>query len=67
MTALGSLLRYLKDAKPRTFQPMNVNFGLFPPLERRGRIPRRERNERMAERALEALEPYRQSVAPEAA
>jgi methylenetetrahydrofolate--tRNA-(uracil-5-)-methyltransferase len=30
MTALGSLLRYLKDAKPRTFQPMNVNFGLFP-------------------------------------
>jgi methylenetetrahydrofolate--tRNA-(uracil-5-)-methyltransferase len=67
MTALGSLLRYLKDAKPRTFQPMNVNFGLFPPLERRGRIPRRERNERMAERALEALEPYRQRVAPEAA
>jgi methylenetetrahydrofolate--tRNA-(uracil-5-)-methyltransferase len=32
-TALGSLLRYLGHADPAHFQPMNVNFGLFPPLE----------------------------------
>ncbi len=67
-TALGALVRHLQEASPSTFQPMNVNFGLFPPLERRGpRIPRRERNLRQADRALEALESYRESVAPEAA
>jgi methylenetetrahydrofolate--tRNA-(uracil-5-)-methyltransferase len=32
-TALGSLLRYLGHADPKHFQPMNINFGLFPPLE----------------------------------
>ncbi|MBK8175914.1 MAG: methylenetetrahydrofolate--tRNA-(uracil(54)-C(5))-methyltransferase (FADH(2)-oxidizing) TrmFO [Rhodospirillales bacterium] len=32
-TALGALLRHLTDhATSETFQPMNVNFGLFPPL-----------------------------------
>ena len=31
-TALGALLRHLREANPRHFQPMNVNFGLFPPL-----------------------------------
>jgi methylenetetrahydrofolate--tRNA-(uracil-5-)-methyltransferase len=38
-TALGSLLGHITgghietiDAGPRSFQPMNVNFGLFPPL-----------------------------------
>jgi methylenetetrahydrofolate--tRNA-(uracil-5-)-methyltransferase len=32
-TAIGSLLRYLKQAEPDTFQPMNVNLGIFPKLE----------------------------------
>ena len=39
-TALGALLNHITgghietiDAGPRSFQPMNVNFGLFPPLE----------------------------------
>jgi methylenetetrahydrofolate--tRNA-(uracil-5-)-methyltransferase len=39
-TALGSLLGHITgghietvDAGPRSFQPMNINFGLFPPLE----------------------------------
>lgn len=32
-TAFGALLRHLTaDARPETFQPMNINFGLFPPL-----------------------------------
>jgi methylenetetrahydrofolate--tRNA-(uracil-5-)-methyltransferase len=38
-TALGSLLGHITgghietiDAGPRSFQPMNINFGLFPPL-----------------------------------
>jgi methylenetetrahydrofolate--tRNA-(uracil-5-)-methyltransferase len=32
-TALGALLRHITEgADARTFQPMNINFGLFPPL-----------------------------------
>jgi methylenetetrahydrofolate--tRNA-(uracil-5-)-methyltransferase len=38
-TALGALLNHITgghietvDAGPRSFQPMNINFGLFPPL-----------------------------------
>jgi methylenetetrahydrofolate--tRNA-(uracil-5-)-methyltransferase len=40
-TALGALINHITgghietiDEGPRSFQPMNVNFGLFPPLER---------------------------------
>lgn len=44
-TAIGSLLRYLREADPRHFQPMNINFGLFPPL---GRSPRRRAQRRGA-------------------
>ena len=54
-TAIGSLLHYLGDALPATFQPMNVNLGIFPPLERKVR-PQPERCRQVALRALEALE-----------
>jgi methylenetetrahydrofolate--tRNA-(uracil-5-)-methyltransferase len=34
-TAMGSLLNHITGgANAETFQPMNVNFGLFPPLEK---------------------------------
>jgi methylenetetrahydrofolate--tRNA-(uracil-5-)-methyltransferase len=63
-TAHGALLHHLRDADPEHFQPMNVNFGLFPPLED---VPRgtkkRERNALMSRRGLAALEPYRAVVA----
>ncbi|HKJ24205.1 MAG TPA: methylenetetrahydrofolate--tRNA-(uracil(54)-C(5))-methyltransferase (FADH(2)-oxidizing) TrmFO [Myxococcota bacterium] len=62
-TAHGALLHHLRDASPKGFQPMNVNFGLFPPL---ADVPRgtkkRERSLRMSERGLSALEPYRAAV-----
>ena len=62
-TALGALLRHLREADPRHFQPMNVNFGLFPPLDgRAGRASRRERNIRIVERALAELEPWTLAV-----
>jgi len=32
-TMLGALYRYLREAEPRHFQPMNANFGLLEPLE----------------------------------
>jgi len=62
-TALGALLRHLREADPRHFQPMNVNFGLFPPLEApAGKAKRRERNIRIVERALAELEPWTAAV-----
>jgi len=51
-TAMGALLAHITgDAKADTFQPMNVNFGLFPPIEtKRGG---RERKKAYTERAKE--------------
>jgi methylenetetrahydrofolate--tRNA-(uracil-5-)-methyltransferase len=65
-TAHGALLAHLGGARARDFQPMNVNYGLFPPLEGAGRLKRAEKNQRLAERALAALEPYRLAVSPSA-
>jgi len=63
-TAHGALIHYLGDADPRNFQPMNVNFGLFPPLEGDARrIRRREKLEKLADRALAALGPYQRATA----
>ncbi len=60
-TALGALLQHLQRASKADFQPMNVNYGLFPPLEGTGRTPKHEKNRRLAARALAALEPYRRA------
>ena len=63
-TAHGALLAHLRQADARRFQPMNVNYGLFPPpggLPRR--LPRREKNRLLAERALELLGSYADAVA----
>jgi methylenetetrahydrofolate--tRNA-(uracil-5-)-methyltransferase len=63
-TAHGALLRYLVEADPGNFQPMNVNYGLFPPLAAGPkRLRRREKHEQLAARALEALAPYAQHCA----
>ena len=50
-TMIGGLYRYLREADPGDFQPMNSNFGLLEPLPERVK-KKRERRERMAERAL---------------
>ncbi|HEX7966758.1 MAG TPA: methylenetetrahydrofolate--tRNA-(uracil(54)-C(5))-methyltransferase (FADH(2)-oxidizing) TrmFO [Stellaceae bacterium] len=58
-TALGALLHHITGgADARTFQPMNVNFGLFPPLPE-GAITRGNRADRkplMSRRALADLD-----------
>ncbi|MFZ9396350.1 MAG: methylenetetrahydrofolate--tRNA-(uracil(54)-C(5))-methyltransferase (FADH(2)-oxidizing) TrmFO, partial [Erythrobacter sp.] len=42
-TAMGALLSHITgDAEAETFQPMNVNFGLFPPLHEIGKKARKE-------------------------
>jgi methylenetetrahydrofolate--tRNA-(uracil-5-)-methyltransferase len=54
-TALGALLAHITgEANPDTFQPMNVNFGLFQPLP--GDVGRKDRKRLYAERALAALD-----------
>jgi methylenetetrahydrofolate--tRNA-(uracil-5-)-methyltransferase len=52
-TALGSLLAYVTHEERRDFQPMNVNYGLFPPLPRH--LRGREKKAALAERALRDL------------
>ncbi len=52
-TALGSLLAYITDPERKNFQPMNVNFGLIPPLAKR--LRGRAKKEMMSRRALADL------------
>jgi methylenetetrahydrofolate--tRNA-(uracil-5-)-methyltransferase len=63
-SAHGALLEHLGQADPRHFQPMNVNYGLFPPLAGAARLRKREKNERLAARALEAFEAFARRTAP---
>lgn len=60
-SAIGSLLHYLSDAVPETFQPMNVNLGIFPPLENRIRS-RTDRCQAVGGRALKALGAFLESL-----
>ncbi len=53
-TALGALLNYPITASADNFQPMNITYGLFPPLEMRIR-KRRDRRQALADRALADL------------
>ena len=56
-TALGALLNHLTGgASADTFQPMNVNFGLFPPLD--SRVKRHDRKPAMSQRALSDLDTW---------
>ncbi|MEO0865343.1 MAG: FAD-dependent oxidoreductase, partial [Pseudomonadota bacterium] len=53
-TAMGALVTHITGgAEARTFQPMNVNFGLFPPVEglRGGRRGRKDRYKAYTDRA----------------
>jgi methylenetetrahydrofolate--tRNA-(uracil-5-)-methyltransferase len=55
-TSLGSLLRYVTDRTRRDFQPMNANYGLFPPIDVRAKG--RERRRALADRALRESEEW---------
>ena len=63
---LGGLLRYLRDADPRHFQPMNANFGLLEPLPQRIRDKQR-RKAALADRALSDMRAFASRVLPVAA
>ncbi|WP_145025444.1 methylenetetrahydrofolate--tRNA-(uracil(54)-C(5))-methyltransferase (FADH(2)-oxidizing) TrmFO [Geobacter argillaceus] len=55
-TALGALVHHITNTDARHFQPMNVNYGLFPDLP--GRVKKKERRARLAERAMMALDDW---------
>jgi methylenetetrahydrofolate--tRNA-(uracil-5-)-methyltransferase len=60
-TMLGALYRYMREADPRHFQPMNANFGLVEPLPDVPRDKKRKR-EMIAERAVGAMEQWKSEV-----
>jgi len=62
-TAHGALAHYITTADPVHFQPMNVNFGLMPPLSERVR-DKKLKKQKIAERALLALEQFKEKFIP---
>ncbi len=55
-TAHGALVNHLTRTDPKHFQPSNVNFGLFPPLNKK--LPKKLRGKQRAEQAFQALETW---------
>ncbi len=53
-TGFGALTHYITHADSKYFQPMNVNFGLFPELDERPK-GKQARHLKMAERSLQVL------------
>ena len=64
-SAFGGLYRHLRgDGILSNYVPSNLNWGLFPPIEKRRREPRRERRLRMSQRAQEDFLAWYKSLAP---
>jgi len=55
-TMMGGLYRYLREAEPEHFQPMNANFGLVDPPADRVRGGRKARRAALGTRALEEMD-----------
>jgi len=58
-TAHGALCQYITNTDGKHFQPMNINFGLLPPLEQRIK-DKKVKNGLIAQRALLALESFKE-------
>lgn len=59
-TAHGALLQYITTTEPKHFQPINTNFGLFPPLPGRVR-DKEQKRARIAQRALEDFDEWKKT------
>jgi len=60
-TALGSLLSYVTRSSSSSYQPMNINYGLFQSGEVKIRN-KRERNKKIELRALDSLSQWMQTI-----
>ena len=64
-TAFGALLAHITGgADASTYQPMNVNFGLFPPLDLEGKSKKADRKRLYTTRAREALDAWLPTLLP---
>jgi methylenetetrahydrofolate--tRNA-(uracil-5-)-methyltransferase len=61
-TAIGSLVHYLQFSNPKHFQPMNVNWGLFPEISGKRKIKKEEKVRALVERAFKALEDWQREL-----
>jgi len=61
-TAIGALCRYVSTPQ-KHFAPMNINFGLLPPVETPRRTAKTEKHRLLCERALELCRPTSTSMA----
>ena len=61
-TAMGSLIAYVTERGRKHFQPMNANYGLFPPLARN--LRGREKKLALAERGLDDIRRWRDGLVP---
>ncbi len=59
-TAIGALIHYTTHSQTIPFQPMNINFGLFPPLQ--GKARGRERRRLLAKRALNEMKKWKKEM-----
>lgn len=59
-TALGALIHHITNTDAKTFQPMNINFGLFTPLARK--YPKKDRGKQYAERSLSDLKKWKETI-----
>jgi len=55
-TALGSLIKYITDTQVKSFQPMNINFGLFPTVQ--GKMQKTEKKKLIAKNALQSISTF---------
>lgn len=55
-TMIGAMASYVSAGGLGTFQPMNANFGIVPPLVERVRGGKKARNDALAARALEEID-----------
>ena len=63
-TMLGGLYRYLREADPAHFQPMNANFGLLEPLDPPLK-DRAQKRERLAARAMAEFARFAADLTPQ--
>ena len=59
-TALGALIHHLTESDPSHFQPSNVNFGLFPPLQKK--MKKRDRGKFRSDQALTLLDEWKKDL-----
>jgi len=60
-TAIGALGLYISNQSVTAFQPMNINFGIMPPLDHRVR-GKRNKNAELSRRALSIIDGLRETV-----